>query len=127
MESWSLCGADVDPGGRRYGCVADPVCIFACEEPPIVGGAPQYDGLCANDDISLPGDINFSFVQDGECTAPTKCEVQCGIGFYPLGAGATAYCGPCGTLGIERTGCPAQRYDPRGCPITQFFPCCFAE
>jgi len=109
------------PGG------IDPLCVFNCtQDPPTLGSPPFYNGMCTDDNIGLPGDVMISFVVHGACTDPTKCEWQCGAGYYPVGVGAGAYCSTCAVPGIERTGCAGTRVDPRGCPIWQFVPCCYS-
>lgn len=105
-------------------CLDDPICSFECTSPPFVGIAPQYGAMCPGDDTGLAAPLLNSFVDPGECTDPTKCETECGVGFFALGSGTTAYCGPCAWPGIERTGCPANTLDPRGCAFTRFKPCC---
>ncbi|MCK5013317.1 MAG: hypothetical protein KAS66_05830 [Candidatus Omnitrophica bacterium] len=115
-----------DSGYTETACIADPICEFICTSPPFVGSPPDYDGICTNDDLYLPDDVMNTFVLHGECTDPRKCETQCGIGYFVFGAGVFMYCGPCGELGIERTGCPGTLLNHRGCGMKRFKPCCYA-
>ncbi len=84
MKSYTLCGDDVDPGERRYGCMDDPTCIFNCSGSPTPNTSPEYGSVCSGDLIELTGNTTYTYVNPGACT-PAKCEVQCRLTFQSYG------------------------------------------
>lgn len=112
-----------DSGYAETNCFPDPICVFSCTSPPFVPATVEYGSMCVGDNTGLSSDFMNSFVLDGDCTA-TKCETQCSVGYFALGSGAGAYCGPCGVTGIPRASCTFPRFERGGCTVGRFRACC---
>ncbi|MBI5149175.1 MAG: hypothetical protein HZA28_00175 [Candidatus Omnitrophica bacterium] len=116
MKSWVLCGDDVDPADRRHGCMNDAACVFTCQVP--AGGAPPntlpaYGALCAGDDTRLWGNTDYTYVNAGagNCTAATKCKIQCNPTFVPTGASCAC---PLGYTQYATICCPPGQTESAG-------------
>ena len=129
-EAKVLCGNET-----RYGCIPDSRCATACEAPERIPlpGTVGYGDLCSGDATGvLSGTLN-TFVREGECTDPIKCETQCADGYSPssqppIPAGQL-YGDPPHTLcacaiGMDTTGCPTGFYNATGCAPNEAVSCC---
>ena len=85
MNVFRFCGgATLDK--IKYACM-DPqplgfsTCIFHC--PPYPNDPNIYTGMCSGDDAGqIPPNTLITYVNEGACTDPTKCQVQCNAPVY---------------------------------------------
>jgi len=108
----TTCGSD---SSQRYGCLPDPLCIFACLDSPVPAPDPDKATLCPGSDEDLTASTSNTIVNS--CTG-AKCEYECNAPCTVAPGGLT--CELCPTGQIYVGDCPADQYDPRGCPAGYF-------
>ncbi len=72
----------------QVGCPAPPhpLCIFFCTDTAgneVTPAMLPFASYCTDDTTDLPGNLVVTFVPNGACTDPLKCEAECYSGFVP--------------------------------------------